>query len=254
MDKKTIWMVIIVIITIVFITLYIDEALGTNIEEIDLEGNNGKTIFVISGITGTPLPYEEFAQHFNELGYNIKVPILKNHGGKLSAIKDTSINEIKMQLKEQIEEISGEVIIMGTCSGALLTLDLSNDLNTKAILINPPLKPIKAWKYLSFIPYIYRFDMGLVKDKDALEKVPRYNKYPIPLLIGIHEYVQTLNLESENEILIFHSVGDIRAQGGDTLHSKASNSILVNLNNSGHLAFIDVEKDIVFDKIEKFIR
>lgn len=233
--------------------LFIDEDLGVNISEVNIPSDNGKTIFIISGVSGTPVPYQDFSDHFSEIGYGIRIPILKGHGGKLSDFKDITFEEFEEDLIPKINEINGEVILMGTSAGSLLALDLSNKLDKRAIIINFPLETPTFWKYLTFFPYMYRFDYGLVKDSSALDKVPRYHKYPTSLLVRDAEFARSLDLTEENPILIIQSLNDIRAHGSDKLNELHKNSEIFYLDNSGHLPFIDVQKELMFDRVDEFL-
>ena len=250
--------IILLIISLIFIIaiafLFFDESLNVPVSEIHLTGTNGKTLFIITGLTGTPNPYREIAARLNADGYSVYVPLLKNHGGKLSALKSTSIPEIKAQLKSQIKNASGDIIIMGECSGALLALDLAGELHMPAALMNIPLDAPLIFAYLP-LPYFYRFDLGLLKNNSMLPEVLRYRKYPIHLLREQLKYRKTLNLNLAENILIVQSKGDIRApqSGSLRLHNNAKNSELFILNNSGHLPYLDVEKEIFYAKLKEFL-
>jgi carboxylesterase len=252
---RAVKLLIIFLLLAAFSFLFIDEKTGVEVEAIQLAGTNSKSVFIIDGITGTPNPYKEIAVRLNADGYSVYVPILKNHGGKLSAIKDTDISEIKAQLKSQILNISGDIIIMGECSGALLALDLSNELNKPAVLINIPLSAAVGPFANLPIPYIYRFDYGLLKNSSRLNEVPRFRKYPIHLMQDQLEYRKTLNLSSAQRILIMQSKNDIRApsSGAIKLHSLANESEIFFLNNSGHLAYMDIEKEIFYERLKEFL-
>jgi carboxylesterase len=247
--------ILLIVIVPAFLYLFIDERMDEEISEIRLSGANDKTVFIIDGISGTPNPYREIAARLNADGYSVYVPVLKNHGGKLSAIKNTDISEIKAQLKSQIQNVSGEVIIMGECSGALLALDLSNELSKPAVLINIPLNAaVGPFAYLP-IPYIYRFDFGLLKNTSRLSEVPTYNKYPIHLMLDQMEYRETLNLSSTQHLLIIQSKNDIRAPsaGSLRLYQSSNESELFELNNSGHLAYMDIEKELFYARLKEFL-
>jgi len=247
--------ILLIVLVPAFLYLFVDENLNEEVSEIKLNGTNNKTIFIIDGITGTPNPYQEMAARLNSDGYSVYVPVLKNHGGKLSAIKNTNISEMKAQLKSQILNVSGDVIIMGECSGALLALDLSNELNKPAVILNIPLKAaVGPFAYLP-IPYIYRFDFGLLKNTSRLSEVPTYNKYPIHLMWDQMKYRETLNLSSTQHLLIVQSKNDIRAPiaGSLALHSSANESEFFELNNSGHLAYMDVEKELFYEQLKEFL-
>lgn len=228
-----------------------DENISQQSSAIYLEGTNGKTIFIIDGLTGTPKPYEVMAHYFNNMGYTVKVPIMKNHGGKLSAVAETTIQEVKDQLKT---EIKGDEYFIGTCSGALLALDLSTEYNRPAVLINPALD-VSRWWVLLPTKYIFRSDWGLLNDESQLFRVPRYHKYPVSFLKAYPDYLESLKLDVSQPLLIFHSRGDIRApiEGVMKLYNAAQNRKLVYLENSGHLAYLDYDQLTVFNEIQTFL-
>ncbi|MEM0231322.1 MAG: hypothetical protein QXW00_01940 [Candidatus Woesearchaeota archaeon] len=240
---------------ILVIFLFSDEHLKGNYSDIVLKGNNSKRVIILPGMTGTPLPFEELAKKLNNDGYSVVVPLFKNHGETLSQLRRTSIQELEEQVRTIINSSSEKTIIVAECSSSLIALKLADELKLPLVLINPPLNAKYELITWLILPYLPRFDIGLLKDKSQLSRVPRFHKYPTNFLRDQKRYRDTVRLNTTVPMLIFHSKNDIRApySGVKMLASVAPNSEIFTLNNSGHLPYLDFERDVFYDKLKEFL-
>lgn len=248
MEKNT-RLLLILILTIALIGLFIDESMPTT-ETIFKEKNN-KMLFVIHGMTGTPKPYQLMAENIEATVY---VPLLKNHGKKLSDLRTITMQEIKADIENDLIEKKEnyEITLLGTSSGGLIAMELAQKYNLPVIIINTPIEKTNL-NFLTILPYFYRIDYGLWKDKKAKQYHTSFNKYPTHFLKEIYDYkIPDITVP----ILIVQSKDDFRGKGGENFYQRISseNKELLIMENSGHLPFIDKEKDLLFNKINKFIK
>ena len=58
-----------------------------------LTGDNGRTVVLIHGLTGTPNEMRFLANHLNKKGYTVICPRLANHGESIWVLRDTKWRE-----------------------------------------------------------------------------------------------------------------------------------------------------------------
>lgn len=92
-----------------------------------LEGDNGRTLFLIHGLTGTPNEMRSLANYFNRKGYSIVCPNLANHGEPIWVLKYTKWQEFYASVKSALssrlrQSQDGPVFIAGLSMGAILAL------------------------------------------------------------------------------------------------------------------------------------
>ena len=100
-----------------------------------LKGDNGSTIILVHGLTGTPNEMKFIANFLNRKGYSIICPRLANHGEPLYVLKKTrwqdfyeSVREAFLKIEEKgIRENKGRVFAAGLSMGALLALLLADE-------------------------------------------------------------------------------------------------------------------------------
>jgi carboxylesterase len=97
-----------------------------------LAGNNGSTVFLIHGLTGTPNEMRFLANFFNKrMGYNVVCPRLANHGEPINILKKTTWQDCYQSVREAFLHIrdnkSGPLFVSGLSMGALLALLLGEE-------------------------------------------------------------------------------------------------------------------------------
>lgn len=96
-----------------------------------LEGNNGSTVMLIHGLTGTPNEMRFLGGYLNRKGYSVICPRLANHGQPMAILKRTTWQKLYGSLREAfMEELSpkaGPIFISGLSMGALFALLLADE-------------------------------------------------------------------------------------------------------------------------------
>lgn len=97
-----------------------------------LKGDNGDTIILIHGLTGTPNEMKFLANFFNRKGYSVICPRLANHGAPIRILKNSRWQDFYESVRKVMRapEISGKcgnIFVSGLSMGALLALLLADE-------------------------------------------------------------------------------------------------------------------------------
>jgi len=98
--------------------------------EILLKGNNGCSVVLIHGLTGTPNEMRFIARFLNKEGYSVICPRLANHGAPVGVLKKTKWESFYDSARAAFVKARGEgglVFVSGLSMGALLALLLSDE-------------------------------------------------------------------------------------------------------------------------------
>ncbi len=138
-------------------------------EDIRLKGNNGRSILLIHGLTGTPHEMRALATFFNRRGYTVLCPRLANHGAPLEVLKYSrwqdfyaSVRDAYRSLRE--EDPEKEIFVSGLSMGALLSLLLADEFpaEIRAVSCLAPTLFYDGWNadFLKFLlPLVYRLPL-----------------------------------------------------------------------------------------------
>ena len=97
-----------------------------------LRGDNGRTVVLIHGLTGTPSEMRFIAGHLNKKGYTVICPRLANHGESIWVLRDTKWQEFYESVRVlfttgELANIPGPIFTGGLSMGALLALLLADE-------------------------------------------------------------------------------------------------------------------------------
>ena len=101
-----------------------------------LKGDNGITVVLIHGLTGTPNEMRFLAGYFNKKGYTVICPRLANHGEPIRVLKHTRWQEFygsvrKLFTEGELANHAGPIFTGGLSMGALLALLLADEFSDK---------------------------------------------------------------------------------------------------------------------------
>ena len=106
------------------------------LEDIYLEGENGSTVILVHGLTGTPNEMKFLAGYLNKQGYSVICPRLAFHGGPLPILKKAKWQNFYESVRQAMMRVQGSakhghIFVGGLCMGALLTLLLAEEFQNK---------------------------------------------------------------------------------------------------------------------------
>jgi len=95
-------------------------------------GNNGCTVILIHGLTGTPNEMKFLASFLHEKGYSVICPRLANHGESIRILKNTKWQDLyesvrEVMIKGEAANSAGPIFAAGLSMGALLGLLLADE-------------------------------------------------------------------------------------------------------------------------------
>src|SRR3989338_7721249 len=97
-----------------------------------LNGDNGSTVILIHGLTGTPNEMKYLAGFLHKKGYSVICPRLANHGEPIRILKNTKWQSFYESVRDVIvngeaASSSGPIFAAGLSIGALLALLLADE-------------------------------------------------------------------------------------------------------------------------------
>lgn len=102
-----------------------------------LKGDNGVTVVLIHGLTGTPNEMRFLANFLNKKGYTVICPRLANHGESIWVLKHTKWREFYESVRRlfieggELADQKGPIFTGGLSMGALLALLLADEFKDK---------------------------------------------------------------------------------------------------------------------------
>ena len=110
------------------------EGLGDNLlakEGFFFKGDNGSTVILVHGLTGTPNEMKFLATFLNKKGYSVICPRLAKHGEPLKVLKYVKWQEFYKSVQDVfsdgLSDTTGPIFAAGLSMGALLALLLADD-------------------------------------------------------------------------------------------------------------------------------
>lgn len=227
-------------------------------------------ILLIHGFTGSPAEMLLLGKHLHRVGYTVMAARLCGHGTTPDDMARTvwkdwyhSVCDAYYLLKGQCVSVS----VIGMSMGGALALILSTEFPVKKVVsLSTPificaergidlLPPRKASKNIYF-PKMRRRRFSSVPSYCDIS----YKKMP---LICIHELLDCIQHLKRNLARVSVPVFIVQSKNDHTVDEKSGRYIydkikssskeILQLEKSGHLVILDMEKEIVFSEIEKFM-
>ena len=226
-------------------------------------------VVLVHGFTGSPAAMRPWAEFLNARGYSVRVPLLPGHGTKPADLNEVQWEEWPAKVKAEIAELQkdcSQVFVAGLSMGGGTTLNVAAELGdqlTGIILVNPMIHVRGVSPALAFaISRVVKFGKSVgndIKRKNVTEYA--YDANPI---VGIYELTKMLKITRENlskvsiPTLLFHSTDDHVLPVSNTeiilkgISSKDKER--VELTNSYHVATLDHDMEIIFEKSLTFVQ
>lgn len=160
-----------------------------------LDGDNGSTVILIHGLTGTPNEMKYLAGFLHKKGYSVICPRLANHGEPIRILKNTKWQSFYESVRDalvkgQAASGAGPVFAAGLSMGALLALLLADEFKDKIRGVSclaptlfydgwnvPNSKYLLPLGYYTFLKHFYYFKEEPpygIKNETIRERVHRY--------------------------------------------------------------------------------
>jgi carboxylesterase len=225
-------------------------------------------IVLVHGYTGSPSSMRPWAEYLNKKGYTVRVPLLPGHGRKPEDLHEVKWQEWPDKVESELDELEKscvKIFICGFSMGGGTTLHVAGR-NSRAlsgiILVNPMIHiPFVGTKLAYLYSRIQKF-----RDSSGDDiKCPGVTQggYEAMSTKGIHQILQMLKHTRANlqrvsvPMLLFHSVKDHTLPVSNTeIVMKGVGSKIkerIELTNSFHVATLDYDAEIIFEKSSIFI-
>lgn len=235
-----------------------------------------KGVILIHGLTGTPATMAPLTEVLSMKGFKVITPLLPGHGTSPEELSGTTWEEWCATVLTSYNKLANdcdEIYCAGLSLGSLLTLKLAIERVVKGIIcMGTPLRlsPMieKLALPISHLPLINRLIKSSKKDWEASVKDPegreiyRSLSYPVIPVRSVWELqkLQKNVLDKigsiKAKVLIVHSKNDKAAPpfNVDLLTSKlATPPEVLLLERSEHVVTLDLEKELVAERILKFL-
>ncbi len=173
---------------------------------IALAGDNGCTVILIHGLTGTPNEMKFLATYLNKKGYSVICPRLANHGEPIGVLKNTTWQELYESVREAAKDIvfansSGMIFVSGLSMGALLALLLADEFKDRIVAASclAPTLFYDGWN-IPLSKYLLPFAYTPLRHFFYFKEEPPYGIRNVAIQQRIHKYYQNARLEDTENV------------------------------------------------------
>jgi len=225
-------------------------------------------VLFVHGFTGSPASMKPWARALAERGYGVEVPLLPGHGTRWQDLNKVSWADWYAEADaafERLRQSCDRVVVAGLSMGGCLALRLAEerqDAISGILLVNPFLSSIRTeLALLPVLKYAVPSLRGVVNDikKPGQDEVG-YTRTPLKALasqLTMWKDVRANLGQVTQPLLVFQSDEDhvLDATSVDLIRAGVSSKVLevVPLPESYHVATIDNDDQVIFDRTAAFI-
>lgn len=179
-----------------------------NGKELSLEGNNGSTILLIHGLTGTPYEMWFLAKYLNREGYSVVCPRLANHGEPIEVLRKTKWQECYDSVRQAFLDLNSNgrakrVFVAGLSVSALFSLLLADEFPGKISGVSclSPTLFYDGWNMpwtRHLLPLVY---LTPLKNIIYLREEPPYGIKNETIRKHVHEYYSQARLSDTQSVM-----------------------------------------------------
>ena len=226
-------------------------------------------IILVHGFTGSPASMRPWAHYLNDRGYTVSVPQLPGHGTHWENLNKVSWEKWPEKVISELSWIRSrcdKVFIFGLSMGGCTTLNVAEREQVDGLVLVNPMSHIPGVQ-IKFAPLIALFKKGMPSVGDDIKK-PGITEWGYDVLPtrGVLQLQKMLLATRANlkkavaPLLIFHSQDDhvLPVSNTNIIVSEIGTPIdqitRVELTNSYHVATLDYDADIIFEKSLAFVQ
>jgi len=233
-------------------------------------GSEGDTtgVLVVHGFTGTPQSVRPWAEAIASAGHTVLLPRLPGHGTTVDDMQGTTakdwVGEAEMSLRG-LQERCDRIFVVGLSMGGTITYDLASrfpEVVRGIAVVNGSLfstdPRVKLAPILGKLPLKLK---GVANDvADPAQRELAYDRVPTKAaasMLSFQEQVKNRIGQIRCPALIFGSRQDHVVNPANATyayeHIGSADKDLVWLERSYHVATLDYDKEIIFERTNKFI-
>ncbi|HUQ00276.1 MAG TPA: alpha/beta fold hydrolase [Aeromicrobium sp.] len=224
-------------------------------------------VLLSHGFTGSPASMRPWAEYLADRGFTVRLPRLPGHGTTWQDLNtvgwDDWYGELDAALSE-LRERCDRVAVCGLSMGGALALRLAQlrPADVDAVVIVNPVVGVKGWrtKLVPYLKYLLPSTPGIGNDikKPGADEVG-YARTP---LRALHSMIRTLPTISEElgrvkaPLLVFRATDDhvVDATSLELLRAGITSDVaFVTLTDSYHVATLDFDAPLIFERSAAFI-
>jgi carboxylesterase len=226
-------------------------------------------VLLVHGFTGSPASMRPWGEFLNSKGYTVRVPLLPGHGTQPEDLNKVKWQEWPGKVESELRELQktcSKIFVFGLSMGGGLTLYTTQHHQEKItgiVLVNPMIHIPLVTPTVAKIYSTFKKMRSAVGNDIKRKNVTEY-AYDANPLVGIYELTKMLKVTRENlgkvsiPTLLFHSTEDHVLPVSNTeiilkgISSKEKER--VELANSYHVATLDHDMEIIFEKSLTFVQ
>ena len=233
----------------------------------DGQGANAATGVLLShGFTGSPVSLAAWARHLSEQGYAVSLPLLPGHGTTWQELARTPWESWYDAYELAYQQLAGRtdrVVAAGLSMGGTLALRLAAHRPVAGVaVVNPGLTiDDPRARYSGVLKYVLR-SVPAIANSIKLEGQDEgaYGRTPVA---GVHQLMRLFKDTTTSlprisaPVLVFRSTVDpvVPESSMDVLRRYLGSDVeVVPLENSYHVATMDHDAPLIFDRSHQFIQ
>ncbi|GAA1965859.1 alpha/beta hydrolase [Amycolatopsis minnesotensis] len=226
-------------------------------------------VLLCHGFTGTPGSMRPWGEHLAEAGFSVRVPLLPGHGTTWQEMNRTGWPDWYGQVRAELLELLGSherVFVFGQSMGGTLTLRLAQEFGERIAgigLVNPSVTTLR-WdaKLMPVLARLLPSVKGIASDikKPGVTELA-YDRLPVRAaasLARLWKLVRADLPKVTQPLLLLHSVVDHVVEPVNSriiLDGVGSSDVTeVLLEHSYHVATLDNDAPLIFDRSVEFVR
>ena len=232
-------------------------------------GKNARIgILLVHGFTGAPPSMRPWGEFLLSKGYTVKIPLLPGHGTKPEDLNNVRWQEWPGKVQSELDALLSacdQVFLAGLSMGGgtvLHTATHNNDRISGIILVNPMIHLPRVSPPMAY--FLSRFQkMRPSVGNDIKRPGITEHGYDVLPMRGIYQLLIMLKITRKNlskitvPVLLFHSTEDHTLPVSNTDIVMAGlgsvNKTRIELVNSYHVATLDYDQELIFQKSLTFI-
>lgn len=232
------------------------------------DGTSGVGVLLSHGFTGSPFSMRPWADRLVAEGCSVRVPLLPGHGTDWREMNRTGWPQWYGELESALSDLRGScstVFVFGLSMGGALALRLAQEHPDVAglVLVNPSVMTTR--KEVKFVPLLSRVVASVAPISDDIAKPGvsehAYPRTPLRALASLAKLWGTVRRDLSRvtqPVLVLHSAVDhvVEPENSAIVLAGVSSTDVteVVLQNSYHVATLDHDAPVIFDRSVEFIR
>ena len=233
------------------------------------EGKNAHIgVLLVHGFTGSPASMRPWGEFLHTKGYSVSVPLLPGHGTKVEELNRTKWESWPAKVAAELDELAktcDQIFLIGLSMGGGTVLKVATAHNAQIagiILVNPMIHVKGVTVELAYLLSRFQKFRASVGDDIKQPGVTEWGYDALPAR-GVHQLLKMLRLTRKNlhkvsvPVQLFYSVDDHTLPNTNTeiilKGISSTNKSRIDLLNSYHVATIDFDQELIFQKSLTFI-